>query len=53
MLLTNVKYVNPKEVLESIVDDFGNKIPYHEQADICEFFLNLLDRLQEGLGENK
>jgi len=23
------------------------------QADICEFFLNFLDRLQDGLGENK
>jgi hypothetical protein len=23
------------------------------QADICEFWLNFLDRLQDGLGENK
>ena len=23
------------------------------QADICEFFLNFLERMQDGLGENK
>lgn len=51
--MTNVKYLDPKDVLESIVDDSGNKIRYHEQADICEFFLNFLDRLQDGLAENK
>lgn len=53
MMMTNVKYLNPKDVLECIVDDSGHKIRYHEQADICEFFLNFLDRLQEGLSENK
>lgn len=53
MLLSNVKYQDPTEVLEAIVDDNGDPISIYEQKDIGEFFLNLLDRLQDGLGENK
>jgi|TARA_B110000285_G_C14920694_1_gene512439 hypothetical protein len=53
MLISNVKYQDPTKVLESIVDDNGQKIEIYLQADICEFFLNFLDRLQDGLGENK
>ena len=50
MLISNVKYQDPTKVLESIVDDNGQKIEIYLQADICEFFLNFLDRLQDGLG---
>jgi len=39
--------------LESVVDDYGNPISIYEQKDIGEFFLNFLDRLQEGMCENK
>lgn len=53
MLLSNVKYQDPTRVLECIVDDNGNSISIYEQKDIGEFFLNLLDRLQDGLCENK
>lgn len=53
MMITNVKYLDPSFVLDTIVDDSGQKIRVHEQADICEFFLNFLDRLQDGLAENK
>ena len=53
MLLSNVKYQDPTEVLEAIVDDNGDSISIYEQKDIGEFFLNLLDRLQDGRGENK
>lgn len=53
MLLSNIKYQDPTNVLESMVDDFGNKISIYEQQDIAEFFLNFLDRLQDGLCENK
>ena len=53
MLLSNVKYQDPTEVLEAVVDDNGDSISIYEQKDIGEFFLNLLDRLQDGLGENK
>lgn len=53
MLLSKVSYADPTPVLEAIVDDNGAPISIYEQKDIGEFFLNLLDRLQDGLGENK
>ena len=53
MLLSNVKYQDPTVVLESIVDDNAHKIPIYEQKDVGEFWGNFLDRLQDGLGENK
>ena len=53
MMISNVRYQNPVEVLENIVDDNGQKVPIYEQKDIGEFFSNFLDRLQDGLGENK
>lgn len=53
MLCSNEKYRDPTRVLESVVDDNGQKIPVYEQKDIGEFFLNFLERLQDGLGENK
>jgi len=40
-------------VLESIVLDSGEELNIFEQKDIGEFFITLLDRLQEGMGENK
>ena len=40
-------------MLESLVDDNGVSIPIYEQKDIGEFFLSFLDRLQDGMGENK
>jgi hypothetical protein len=53
MFLSNIKYQDPTAVLESIVDDNGVGISIYEQKDIGEFFLNFLDRMQDGLGENK
>ena len=53
MLLSKVSYQDPTEVLEAIVDDNGEEISIYEQKDIGEFFLNFLERLQDGLGENK
>ena len=53
MLLSNVKYQDPTKVLESVVDDQGRGISIYEQADIGEFFLNFLERMQDGLGESK
>ena len=53
MLLANVKYQDPTRVLESIVDDNGVGLSIYEQKDIGEFFLNFLERMQDGLGENK
>jgi ubiquitin carboxyl-terminal hydrolase 25/28 len=53
MLLSNLKYQDPTKVLQSIVDDNGEPISIYEQADIGEFFLNFLERMQDGLGESK
>lgn len=53
MFLSNIKYQDPTKVLESIVDDNGVGISIYEQKDIGEFFLNFLERMQDGLGENK
>ena len=36
-----------------MVDDNGEAISIYEQADIGEFFLNFLERMQDGLGESK
>ncbi len=53
MLLSGVKYQNPIQVLQSIVDDRGDNISIFEQKDIGEFFSIFLERMQEGMGENK
>ena len=53
MILSNVKYQDPTHVLENIVDDNGVGISIYEQKDIGEFFLNFLERLRDGLCENK
>jgi ubiquitin carboxyl-terminal hydrolase 25/28 len=53
MMISNLKYSDPTKVLDNIVDDFGHKVLFYEQKDIGEFFLNFLERMQEGLGENK
>ena len=53
MMMGNIKYQDPTKVLESIVDDNGQSITIYEQKDIGEFFLNFIERLQDGLGENK
>ena len=53
MLQSNRKYADPTRVLEAIVDDHGGKMNIYEQKDIGEFFQMLLERVQDGLGENK
>ena len=37
MTKSTKKYANPSEVLNAIVDDFGNRIQIGEQKDIGEF----------------
>ena len=53
MLISNQKYQDPTKVLESVVDDQGCGIAIYEQKDIGEFFNIFLDRMIDGLGENK
>ena len=51
LILANRKYVNPTPVLKSLTDDFGQPVLIGEQQDLGEFNLNLLERIEEGLGE--
>jgi hypothetical protein len=51
MMVSNQKYANPASVLQSLVDDYGKQIQLGDQKDIGEFNLNLLERIEEGLGE--
>jgi len=51
LILSNRKYVDPTQVLKTLVDDFGNRILIGEQKDIGEFWLNFIERIEEGLGE--
>lgn len=53
MLQSNRKYADPTRVLGAIVDNNGAKLTIYEQKDIGEFFQIFLERLQDGLGENK
>lgn len=45
ILASNEKYRDPTRILESVIDDNGQKIPIYEQNDIGDFFLNFLNRL--------
>ncbi|KAL4453036.1 hypothetical protein ABPG73_015873 [Tetrahymena malaccensis] len=49
LILSDKKYADPKQVLENIVDDQGNRIILGDQKDIGEFNLQFLERVQEGL----
>ena len=53
MTNSNKKYANPTGVLNSIVDDFGNRVQIGEQKDIGEFNNTFLARIQEGLNYKK
>lgn len=53
MIMSNKKYLDPKFVLKSLCDDFGNRIQIGEQKDIGEFNMNFIERVEEGLGEEK
>ena len=49
MIFSHKKFSDPIHVLNSIVDDLGNKIPIGDEKDLGEFNLNFLERIQEGL----
>jgi hypothetical protein len=53
MLVSKEKYQTPLSVLQNVFDDNGQPIEIFEQKDIGEFLIMFLERLQEGLGENK
>jgi ubiquitin carboxyl-terminal hydrolase 25 len=53
LMLTNQKYVDPTAVLNSVVDDYDNVVQVGEQADVIEYLLNFIERLEDGLLERK
>ncbi len=53
MILSDMKYVDPSPVLNSIADDTGNFIPIGDQKDVGEFNLFFLARIEEGLQQQE
>ena len=49
MISSDKKYLDPTNVITSIVDDYGNEIPIGDQKDIGEFNLYFLSRVEEGI----
>ena len=49
MIRSNKKYVDPSNVLKSLVDDFGNPLEIGDQKDVGEFNMILVERIEEGL----
>jgi len=47
MIKSHKRYVDPTEVLNSVVDDLGQKIPIGDQKDVTEYHLNFLSRIEE------
>jgi hypothetical protein len=53
LLLSNQNYVNPSQLLNTVVDDDGKKIGYGNQMDINEYLLNLIEMIVTGIDEKK
>ena len=53
LIASDKKYVDPKAVITSIVDDYGNELAVGDQKDIGEFNLIFLSRIEDGLEENR
>ena len=53
LLLSSQKYVDPLQLLNMVVDDFGRKIDVGNQMDVVEYLLNFIERIEEGIDEKK
>jgi ubiquitin carboxyl-terminal hydrolase 25/28 len=53
MIASDRKYMDPTDVVTSVVDDNGNEIPIGDQKDIGEFNLVFFSRIDEGLELSK
>ena len=53
MLTSNQKYVDPTQLVHSVVDDENNKVRVGDEMDVTEYLLNLIERMEEGLDEFK
>ncbi|OMJ69836.1 hypothetical protein SteCoe_32332 [Stentor coeruleus] len=49
MIKSTRKYADPSEVIDSLVDSFGNQVEFGEQQDIGEFHMIIVDNIEKGL----
>ncbi|CAG9334956.1 unnamed protein product [Blepharisma stoltei] len=49
LIRSNRKYADPSNVLNALVDDFGNHIEIGDQKDVGEFNMIFVARVEEGL----
>jgi len=47
MIRSHKKYADPTDVLQSVVDDFGQHLPIGDQRDVTEYHTNFLSRIEE------
>ena len=53
LLLSSQKYVDPLQLLNMVVDDFGRQIDVGNQMDVVEYLLNFIERIEDGVDEKK
>jgi len=53
LIASDRKYIDPTNVLSSIVDDYGNELAIGDQKDIGEFNLVFLSRIEDGFEESR
>ena len=49
LIASDRKYIDPTDVISSVVDDYGNELTIGDQKDIGEFNLIFLSRIDEGI----
>ncbi len=48
MIHSQIKYINPKEVVECVLNEDGTKVFQGEQMDLREYYLPLMEMLKKG-----
>lgn len=49
MIKSTRKYADPSQVIDSLVDSFGNQVQIGDQQDIGEFHMIVVDNIEKGL----
>lgn len=49
LIASDRKYIDPTDVISSVMDDYGNELTIGDQKDIGEFNLIFLSRIDEGI----
>jgi hypothetical protein len=53
MTIGNKKYTEPSAVLQSVIDEFGQKVQIGEEKDINEFKSILISRIADAFNHGK